>query len=135
MFVDSIRTNTGHFANALLAKRWSIVFSEEPVFITTDAPVVFSHQTRAKLGYGTPGVHISVPLSPTRILSLDDMHDEPGNQYYPLKEHEPAPFNYSAWVACERFMISPRSTDQVCAEILAWGDVEDARVREDAGRR
>lgn len=96
MFVDSIRTNTGHVVKTLLAKRWSILFSEEPVFVTTDAPVDFFHQTRKTCGFGTPGVHISVPLSPTRILFLDDMHHEPANQYYALGEHGPPPFNIGA---------------------------------------
>jgi hypothetical protein len=120
VFVDDIRANAMWFAEALLEKRWSVVFSSEPVFITTDTPVTIVHRTQERFGIKTPGTVVSIPLSPTRVLLMDDRVDQPKGQYYPLGSHGPGPFNLEAWLSCERFMISPRSTDQVCAEMMAW---------------
>lgn len=122
MFVDAVRQNAVHDAELLMKKRWSVVFSEDPVFITTDTPVAVLHTSREIFGLGTPGTIVSFPISPTRVLMMDDRHDEPVGQYYPLAETGPGPSNITAWHACDRLMISPRHTDQVCAEMLAWGD-------------
>lgn len=98
------------------------VFAEEPVFITTDTPVAIVNRTRERFGIKTPGTILSLPLSPTRVLLMDDRLDQPKGHYYPLGSHGPAPFNLEAWHCCDRFMISPRRTDEVCAEMLAWAD-------------
>lgn len=58
-------------------------------------------------------------LSPTRVLMMDDRHDQPAGRYYPLADTGPGIANGLAWRNCERFMISPRHPDDVCAEILA----------------
>lgn len=122
MFVEGIRANTGWFAEALLAKRWSVVFTNEPVFVTTDTPVTIMNPSRQPFGIHTPGTVLSFPISPTRVLIMDDRFDQPEGQYYSLGTHGPAPFNLVAWRCCERFMISPRPTDAVCAEMLAWAE-------------
>ena len=118
MFIDNVRHNAVYLAEIMMKKRWSVVFSEEPVFITTDSPVTLLHETREVFGFGTPDVMISFPLSPTRVLVMDDRHDQPKGNYYPLNG-SPADHNCLAWRNCERFMISPRPTDLVCAELLA----------------
>ena len=130
VFVDDLRANATWFAEALLEKRWSVVFAEEPIFITTDTPVAIVNQTRERFGVKTPGTVISPPLSLTRVLLMDDRLDQPEGHYYPLRNHGPAPFNLEAWHCCECFMISPRRTDEVCAELLAWADA--ARQHEGA---
>lgn len=122
MFVDAIRQNAVHSAELLMKKRWSMVFSEDPVFITTDTPVVLLHLTHETFGLSTPGTIVSFPISPTRVLMMDDRHGEPKGQYYRLAEAGPVPANITAWNACDRFMISSRPTDDVCAEMLAWED-------------
>jgi len=119
MFVTSIRSEAVRLAEILMKKRWSVVFADQPVFITTDAPVMMLNQTRERFGFGTPGTVVSFPLSPTRILMMDDQHDQPAARYYPLADTGPGFANGLAWRNCERFMISPRHPDQVCAEILA----------------
>jgi hypothetical protein len=122
MFVNSILQNALHCAEILLKKRWSIVFADEPLFITTDKPVTVIHQTRSVFGMATPGTIISFPLSPTRVLMMDDRHEQPKGQYYPLASTGAAPANFTAWRHCERFMISHRPPDSVCAELLAYVD-------------
>lgn len=118
MFLDGVRANATYLAEIMMNKRWSVVFTEEPVFITTDTPVTLLHRSREVFGFGTPGVVISFPLSPTRVLMMDERHEQPKGHYYPLKG-SPADHNGLAWRDCERFMISPRHTDLVCRELLA----------------
>jgi hypothetical protein len=118
MFIDGIRQNSIRFAELLMKKRWSIIFSELPVFITTDSPVTVVNPSRDTFGLRTAGTVIFFPLSPTRLLVIDDREDQPRDQYYPLMESGSASANLVAWRNCDRFMISSRHTDIVCAEIL-----------------
>lgn len=62
------------------------------------------------------------PLTPTRLLVMDDRLDQPSGQYYSLIQDGPAPYNLTVWRGCSRFMISPRNTDEVCTEMLEWAD-------------
>ena len=122
MFVQLIFDNTGWLAQELLKKRWWVSFTDTASFITTDTPVIVVNPERQSFGINTPGTVLSFPISPTRILMMDDRWDQPKGRYYPLGADGPAPFNYTAWCKCERFMISSRPTDLVCAEMLAWTD-------------
>jgi len=119
IFVDNINQHATSCAEILLKKRWSVVFSDAPLFITSDTPLALSNSGQEIFGLSTPGTIVSLPLSPTRILIMDDRHDQPDGQYYPLAKCDPAPFNFIAWKGCERFMLSPRPTDAVCAEMLS----------------
>jgi hypothetical protein len=125
MFVGQIRSNAIWLAESLLKKRWSVVFSETPVFITTDHPVTIAHTERERFGFKTEGTVVFFPLSPTRILLMDDLNDQPRGYYYPLGDHGPAPFNFVLWRDAGRFMISPRPTDQVCAEMIRCDDAHE----------
>ena len=124
MFVDSIRQNATRGAELLMKKRWSVLFAQQPVFITTDTPVTIVNQDREVFGLATPGTRVYFPLSPTRVLMMEDYQHEPGGLYYPLLDDTrgAAPFNLTAWHQAERFMIAPRHTDTVCAEFLAWSE-------------
>ena len=122
MFVQLISDNAAWLAQELLKKRWWVSFTDTPSFITTDTPVVVVNPERQSFGINTPGTIISLPISPTRILVLDDRLDQPKGRYYPLVMDGAAPFNYTARCKCERFMIASRPTDIVCAEMLAWSN-------------
>lgn len=124
LFCDSVQANTGHLAELLLKKRWSIIFSEVPVFITSDNPVCKNHLEKEKFGFGTEGTIVTLPLSPTRLLIMDDNHKEPAGQYYPLHTDGPGPFNLGIWRSSNRFMISQRDVDEVLAEMLEWADLQ-----------
>jgi hypothetical protein len=119
MFVGSIKSEATYLAEILMKKRWSVVFSDRPAFVTTDAPVMMLNSVRERFGFASPGTVVSFPLSPTRVLMMDDRHDQPAGRYYPLADTGPGIANGLAWRNCERFMISPRHPDDVCAEILA----------------
>lgn len=80
MFVGNIKRDATYLAEILMRKRWSVVFSDRPAFITTDAPVVILHSTKERLGFATHGITVSFPLSPTRVLMMDDRHDQPAGR-------------------------------------------------------
>jgi hypothetical protein len=125
-FAHMVSHEAMHIAEMLLPKRWSVVFSETDTFITTDKPVVIQHQARPKAGFGTPGVIIMFPLSPRRLLVMDDMHAEPANQYYPLNVENIGAFNLSLWRNGSRFMITGRPVPDVLNELVAFGESQES---------
>lgn len=122
IFIDSLHSNATEFAEILMEKRWSIICSNVPLFITTDKPVVIENLQQPIFGLKTTGTNIFFPLSPTRLLVMDDRHDQPNGCYYQLGEHGPGPVNLILWKGAERFMISPRHTDDVRAEMKLFAD-------------
>lgn len=123
-FADSVRAHSGNLAKILLKKRWSVVLAENEHFITSDKPVGVQHKSKKVFGVGTTGVVVSFPLSPTRILIMDDQHQEPANQYYPLKPGNVGAFNYSIWHTGSRFMVTGRPVSEVLSEIVGWAENE-----------
>ncbi len=121
-FAETIRAQSGNLAKILLKKRWSVVLADNEHFITSDRPVSIQHQSKEIFGMGTPGTVVSFPLSPTRILIMDDQHQEPANQYYPLKPENLGGFNYGIWHAGTRFMVTGRSVPEVLSEIMRWAE-------------
>ena len=122
LFVKFINSEALHCAEILLEKRWSVIFADTPLFITTDKPVVVVNRERETFGLKSKGTIITFPLSPTRILVLDDMHNKPNGRYYHLGDEGPGPINLTIWRNAENFMVSPRHTDDVCVEMLSWAD-------------
>lgn len=123
-FADTVRTEPGNLAKILLKKRWSVVLAENEHFITSDRPVRVQHQSKKVFGVGTTDTVISFSLSPTRILIMDDQHQEPANQYYPLKPDNIGAFNYGIWHAGSRFMVTSRPMPEVLSEIMEWAENE-----------
>jgi hypothetical protein len=83
---------------------------------------VVQHPTKTNSGLRTPGVVVSFPISPKRMLVMDDRHHEPANQYYPLQASGAGAINYHLWRNGSRFMITGRSVHEVLAEIVEWED-------------
>jgi hypothetical protein len=126
LFIEFIQSEAIRMADTLMKKRWSIVISEQDSFITTDRPVLLGHGSRRNYGYGTPGVVINFPLSPKRILVMDDMRDEPANFCYPLAPQDVGAYNLAAWHNGSRFLITGRSVPEVLSEMTAWADAQEA---------
>jgi hypothetical protein len=121
-FTDYIQSNVIDIAEQLLKKRWSILFSEKPVFITSDKPVSICHLTKNNFmedfGLGTSGSFVVFPISPNRILVMDDRHDEPPWQYYSPNDNCFGFYNLHIWRNSNRFMISSRDINEVLKEIV-----------------
>lgn len=114
------------FASQLMRMRWSMLFAEEPVFITSDAPVTFVHPSLRFRGIANPQTSLLFPISPTRLLCMDNLMNEPHNQYYPLQGSGAAQ-NLLLWRNSIEHMFSHRHTDEVCRSIVAEEDVLMAR--------
>ena len=121
-FVETVRAESCNLAKVLLKKRWSIVLADNEYFITSDRPVGVQHRSREIFGISTTGAVVSFPLSPTRILMMDDQHQEPANQYYPLKPDNVGAFNYGIWHVSTRFMVTGRPVPEVLSEIVRWAE-------------
>jgi len=106
-----------HYAQKFMALRWSMLCANEPVFITTDNPVVFLHPSQKFRGLDNPETRVIFPISPTRVLCMDHLRHEPANQYYPLKGTA-APQNLLMWRHSIEHMFSSRHPDTVCAELV-----------------
>lgn len=117
----------------LLAKRWSIVAAKESVFMTSDCPVVMNHPYKEKFGIRTKRTMITFPLSPTRMLLLDDDLSRPPNRYWKLKPGGQHWFNLMTWVKCDRFVYAP--FDPVIAIEDAGVEVESKFDQEAVERR
>jgi len=124
-FAEFAQSEVRDMAEHLLRKRWSVVFSEADTFITTDKPVVLQHQTRKRFGFGTVGTIVTFPLSPTKILVMDDIHDQPANQYYPLADSNAGAFNATIWHSATRFLLTGRPLEDVLTEICKLADQGD----------
>ena len=99
-------------AEMLMKKRWSVVYVKEPLFVTSDFPVYVVQPDLKRFQIGGKGAMIQFPISPTRLLCLDDL-DEPGNQCYHIPDSEADVFNLLTWVNTESFMISSRKIEDV----------------------
>jgi len=44
---------------------------------------------------------------------MDDMNDEPANQYYPLMDSNAGAFNGTIWHAATRFLLTGRPLEEV----------------------
>ena len=106
-------------ANIFLEMRWAILMSEKPVFITSDNPVLVGDTLGLNRGLKHPDTIVTFPLSPTRVLIMDNRSGEPDAQFYPLR-HDPASTNMLIWRNAIEYMFSPRNPDEVCAEMIAY---------------
>jgi hypothetical protein len=125
-FVETIKESSMDIVEVFLKKRWSVIFSETKQFITTDNPLVITNRLMGEIknyGLNTKGTTITFPISPTRVLVLDDLLDEPHSQYYPLKE-EGTYINILLWIDAHQFMISHRNPDEVIFEMLKYADTQ-----------
>ncbi len=106
----------GYYASLMKDMRWSILISDRPDFITSDNPITFIHPSLRFQGVLNKDTSVMFPLSPTRILMMDNCYQKPHNQYYPLKHHA-AVSNLLLWRGATEYMFSRRHPDEVCREL------------------
>jgi len=117
-FVHMIRAEAVHIAEGLMKKRWSVVVMDEPLFVTSDNPFFQLHPNMKRHQILGKAAMLMFPLSPTRILWLDDL-DASRSQYHKVAADQAGHYNGLTWVNTDNFMISPRSIEDVIREICA----------------
>ncbi|MBI1248137.1 DUF4238 domain-containing protein [bacterium] len=116
LWLEMIEQDATRYAEMLMDKRWSIVFIDDPLFVTSDYPLYVPRPEMERYQVGGDNAVILFPISPTRILCMDDL-PEPSNQYYHLENPLADLYNFFTWVNTESFMISPRKFHDVLAGI------------------
>lgn len=107
LWLDSIERNANVNAEMLMAKRWSIVFIDKPLFVTSDYPVFVPQPELSRYQIGGKNAYVMFPISPTRILWMDDL-DAPPNQCCHVENDQADVYNSFTWVNTDSFLISPR---------------------------
>jgi hypothetical protein len=100
------------YAKMLMTKRWSIVFIDKPLFVTSDHPFFVASPNLNRHELGRKDAILMFPISPTRILCFDNVA-APGNQYYHLENDQADLYNLLTWVNTNAFMISSRDIYEV----------------------
>lgn len=117
-FLDVMRS-IEPVATMLVARRWGVVFSEEPAFVTSDCPVVRCRGRcqQQKFGFGTPGTQILLPCSPKRLLVIDD--DWP-HEFAHYKLANADVFNRMIAKGAVRFVYGSKDDSELAQKIKAW---------------
>lgn len=121
MWLGSL-TQATWLAELLLNMRWAIIASDNPVFIKSDNPVTIIHPSLQFRGLKDPETSVLFPLSPTRMLYLDNRRSEPDAQYYAVDGKGEAQ-NLLVWRNAIEHMLSHRDPDEVCAEMISGTEV------------
>jgi len=111
IFSEQIRPLAASLAEKLFTKRWVFFVCEQPVFFTSDKPVIQQHTEVRKYGLGTPGVHLWFPVTPYRMLWMCDRENVQSDGFYPLPEHEAAALNAFTMANATQFLLSHESPD------------------------
>jgi hypothetical protein len=108
-----------HSAEVLVKRRWGIVCSDSPAFVTSDCPVVLCRgmSTKTNFGFGTPGTNILFPISPTRLLAIDDRWDYEFAHY---KLTKPDIYNRIIARGAARFVYAHNENADLAAKISEW---------------
>ena len=106
-------------AEILVKRRWGIIFSDSPAFITSDCPVVLCRgaSTKTNFGFGTPGTNILFPICPTRLLAIDDRWPYEFAHY---KLTKPDIYNRIIARGAARFVYAHNQNPELAAKISEW---------------
>lgn len=126
-WISNICLDVRDCAIRLMEKRWSVVFIDSPLFITSDHPFYVLNPEMSRHQLLGKDAMLHFPISPTRILVLDDLN-EPRNQYYYHNDKVADEFNCSTWVNTDGFMISSRNVDDVLSGIVRYGDMVSGKA-------
>jgi len=125
-FIENIEYLAMNIAEKLVKKKWSVITSKEKVFITSDRPVVISNPETGLLGIDSKGVIISLPISPTRLLVLEDnIKNEEDLTEYTLKKGCAPLFNKFVWANAYRYVIASKNIEDVIDEIYNFQEKQE----------
>lgn len=104
-FLNVLRGTLKTHAEAIAGRRWGVIVADQPIFVTSDNPVVLRRGECTLPAYGlrTPGTEITFPISPTRLLVISDTFKEDGLHYPLLKMGD---WNAVRMESADRFVFS-----------------------------
>ncbi|MBX3727276.1 MAG: DUF4238 domain-containing protein [Xanthomonadales bacterium] len=116
-FTHMVWTQAGAIAKAFFGMRWSVLCTDEDVFVTSDRPVGFQHAQRLRAGPLTPGALTIFPINPRRMLLLGDGLKPPYEQYAKVSALVARGYNRVQELTSTRFVFTGRSGPEVFREI------------------
>jgi hypothetical protein len=121
---------TGPFAQKLIEeKQWNILFSDEPVLITSDCPVALFHPENPEPDLLTPGAQIYFPMNPKQLLLLGGRGIEP-DLAYRFKKSGEAYANLFMYQNAYRYVFSSFNPDRHIHQVHATLNLLRAERRE-----
>lgn len=127
-FGAMIQSQAVRIAEYLITKRWCTLLADEDAFVTSDCPVSIQHPSRQVFGVATPGSIVVFPLTPRRLLVMDDRQEEPPDQYYPLNRRSLGPMNGLIW-RNGRLLLTGRPIPEVLTELVSAAEAPAESVR------
>ncbi len=121
-FVNLMPNIAEEISEILVSRRWGNVFYENPVFVTSDCQVVLysGTSTKASFGFATPGTMIFFPVSPTRMVVIDDSWQYDFAHY---KLTNPDAFNRIITEEAVRFVYADKESHELSQKIGSWRSV------------
>lgn len=118
-FLNLIPEQIELISEILVNRRWGVIFSPIPAFVTSDHPVVMDSRTSPKNGFGfaTPGTIVFFPASPMRMIVIDDSWQY-DFAHYRLKS--PDIFNRIVTEAAVRFVYADKESHELSNQIREW---------------
>lgn len=74
LFSEQIEVLGKPFADRLFVKRWVVFQTDQPVFFTSDAPLVKIDQAGNPCGIDNPNAMLFFPIGPSRLLYMEARH-------------------------------------------------------------
>lgn len=122
-FVENIDYFMNEFSEIFMKKKWSIIISEEKKFITSDNPIIIHNNLTNIFGLNTQGTIILFPISPKRLLQLEDYTDVDEKRevtYHPINEEHHSLYNHIIWNSSDKHILANKIFEDIINEIYNY---------------
>lgn len=122
-FIENIDYFTSKYSEIFMKKKWSIITSEEKVFITSDNPIIIHNSLTDIFGLNTKGTIILFPVSPRRLLFLEDYVDSNEKKdmsYRAISKEHHSYYNHIIWHSSDSHVISNQALVNVVNDIYDY---------------
>jgi len=130
LLVENIDYFTNKYSEIFMEKKWSIITSEEKKFITSDNPIVISNNLTDIFGLRTKGTIILFPISPKRLLQLEDYanNEDKKISYHPINKGHHSLYNHILWNSSDKHIIAHENLENIINEIYNYTREKNANI-------